>query len=252
MPPCVDWGESTDVTTGLICAPGGHVVKTGRASVEELEELELPELDDPPAVEVVNEDPLELDEPPVDVVAELLVEDGGTRVKVCPSVTSVVGDVTVGRVRTCPSGRVVVSPPVIPFILLLAEVDPVLDVDDDGNNVKVSPSVMTVVGAVRLLGRVTGGFVPMITTPELDIMVWPSDAMKVVAPFEDTVLDEDVGKRVKVSPSVVMVVGAVRLLGKVTGGFVPIITTPELEMIVWPSDAIKVVAPPGDDDDEEL
>lgn len=159
----------------------------------------------------------------------------------------VVGDVTVGNVMICPSGRVVVPPPVMSSGPVVVELGPRLEVKDGGKRVKVSPSVIRVVGAVKPVGRVMGGFVPIIMTPLLDMMVWPSDAVNVVATFgSEDVDNDDEGNKVKVSPSVTRVVGEVRLVGSVIGGFVPMITTPELEMIVWPSGATKVVPETGD------
>lgn len=45
---------------------------------------------------------------------------------------------------------------------------------DGGVNVNVSPPVVSVVGAVTV-GSVMGGLVPMMTTPELEMTVSPSD-----------------------------------------------------------------------------
>ena len=110
-----------------------------------------------------------------------------------------------------------------------------------GVSVNVSPIVVTVVGAVTD-GRVAV-FVPMITTPEFEIIVCPSGNTVVMGPWGvvELVVDPDElvgvlvieGVRTNVWPIVVIVVGEVTE-GKVAV-FVPIMTTPELEIIVWPS-----------------
>jgi hypothetical protein len=86
--------------------------------------------------------------------------------------------------------------------------------------------------------------VPMIITPELEISVWPSGSVVVITvatPFVGLVEAAD-GESVKVSPSVVRVVGKARV-GKVTV-FVPMMTTPELDTSVCPSGSTVVRAPP--------
>lgn len=243
----MDRGESTEVTTGVICAADGQVAKTGRElSVEELED----------------------DDKPV----ELLVDETGNKVKVCPSVVMVIGDVTDGKVTVSPSASVVVSPPVIvipPGTLLL------VSDDKGGTRVNVKPSVVKVVGDVTDGKVMVSPFGRVLVSPPLIVMplgavlvdldeeggtsvnVWPSVTKVVgdvtmgrvsVSPSGSVVvpppvmipspellaeLDADEGgKSVNVSPSVTRVVGAVRLLGRVTGGFVPIMTMPELEMMV--------------------
>lgn len=52
--------------------------------------------------------------------------------------------------------------------------DVLLVTPDGGVNVKVSPPVVIVVGAVTV-GKVIGVFVPIITTPELEMTISPSD-----------------------------------------------------------------------------
>lgn len=55
--------------------------------------------------------------------------------------------------------------------------------DAVGTKVKVSPSVVKVVGCERLFGTVIVLEPPMIRSPELDITVWPSGSVKVVTPL---------------------------------------------------------------------
>jgi len=94
--------------------------------------------------------------------------------------------------------------------------------------VKVSPSVVTVVGPVRPVGTVIVSLPPIMINPELETTVWPSGRVVVTGELSET----DVGGRsVNVSPSVVSVVGLV-ILGRVTVSLPPIISTPELETSV--------------------
>jgi len=76
-------------------------------------------------------------------------------------------------------------------------------------------------------------------TEELEMIVCPSDAVKVVgcSPLgpEEVVVLGVLGKNVKVSPSVVTVVGAV-IDGTVIVFVPPMIMTPELETTTSPSD----------------
>lgn len=178
---------------------------------------------------------------------------GGVKVNVSPPVVSVVGEETVGSVigglvpmittpelemTVCPSGRV--------HVVATGD-DVIVDVvtPKEGVRVNVSPPVVSVVGVVTV-GRVIGVLVPMITTPELEITVCPSDRVHVVAMGDDVMLvPPDGGVSVNVSPPVVRVVGVVTV-GKVIGVFVPIMTTPELEITVSPSGRVHVVAT-GDD-----
>ena len=102
-----------------------------------------------------------------------------------------------------------------------------------GVKVNVSPPVVSVVGELTV-GSVIGRLVPMITTPELEMTVCPSDRVQVVATGDDVIVvmvAPEEGVRVNVSPPVVSVVGAVTV-GRVIGVLVPMITTPELEITV--------------------
>ena len=167
----------------------------------------------------------------------VVVLEVGDSVKVSPSVVSVVGDVTLGRVKVFdptmitpelevnvwPSGRVVISSPgvVVPEV---------------GDSVKVSPSVVNVVGEVTL-GRVKV-FDPTMITPELEVNVCPSGRVVISSPG---VVVPEVGDSVKVSPSVVSVVGDVTL-GRVNV-LLPIMTTPELEVSIWPFGRVVMSSP---------
>lgn len=100
----------------------------------------------------------------------------------------------------------------------------------DGRNVKVWPSVVTVVGLVRPVGAVKLSD-PMIITPELEITVCPSGSVNVVGRSGGEVVWELGGRKVKVSPSVVSTVGLVRPVGTVTVSD-PMMIRPELEITV--------------------
>lgn len=116
----------------------------------------------------------------------------GPKVKVSPSVVSVVLDVR-------PVGTVTESVPMI--IRPEDDVEPSLPGEVVGPKVKVSPSVVSVVLDLRPLGIVMV-CEPSVMTPELE-----------VKPSVDLV--DGVGPKVKVSPSVVTIVLAVRLVGTV-------------------------------------
>jgi len=108
-----------------------------------------------------------------------------------------------------------------------------------GNNAKVSPSVVRVVGE-EILGRVTV-LVPMMRIPELEMTVCPSGSTVVNG---ETPLEEVVdGKNVNVSPSVTRVVGSVTL-GIVIVSLPPIIRSEERETTTCPSGSVQVVALP--------
>ena len=153
LPPPVCCGLLTDVVTGIITALEGQVVNVTSGPIDEEDD-------------VVDAGRFGTDELDVDVGC-------GDNVKVSPSVVSVVGEVTLGRVRVFdptmitpelevnvwPSGRVVISS--------LGVV--VLKVLEAGSNVKVSLSVVNVVGEVTL-GRVKV-FDPTMITPELEVNV---------------------------------------------------------------------------------
>lgn len=142
---------------------------------------------------------------------------GGLSVKVCPSVVSVVGLVT--------AGKDIVS---LPITVLLE----LRDVDDGGRKVNVWPSVVRVVAPVT-----ETVFVPITITLELDIIVCPSVPVNVDGfSVETDARVVDGGENVKVWPSVVNVVG----LDGAENVFVPIMITPELDMIVCPSVPISV------------
>jgi hypothetical protein len=142
------------------------------------------------------------------------VKLGGKKVKVSPSVTSVLGVVTVGicivslppiimnpelETTVCPSGSIVVDGEML-----------LIEVELGGKNVKVSPSVMSVVGVVTLgIGIVS--LPPIMRNPELETTIWPSGSVKVDCPPIPLPGDEDEegGRKVNVSESVTSVVGAV-------------------------------------------
>lgn len=161
--------------------------------------------------------------------------------KVSPSVTNVLVLETVGSVIVlepmittpeleiivCPSGAVIVS-------------GPDGEVELAGSSVNVSPSVMKVLSD-DTIGNVTVS-VPIMTTPELEMMVCPSGAVAVTGPDGWSEV-ELAGSSVNVSPSVTKVLSD-ETAGKVTVSD-PIITTPELEMIVCPSGAVVVTGPDG-------
>jgi len=97
--------------------------------------------------------------------------------------------------------------------------------------VKVSPSVVTVVGPGKLVGTVIVKLPPIIIDPELDISVWPSGSVVVKTPVGE-LLGGIVGREnVNVSPSVVMMVGPV-ILGMCMVSLPQIISKPELETSV--------------------
>lgn len=175
----------------------------------------------------------------VDTSCEFVgIEVGGENVKVSPSVVMVVGAVILGRlivelpiistpeleIRVCPSGRVVVNPGGPD-----GEVD-VVDIDG-GRRVNVSPSVVSI-DSDETVGSVTES-VPIMRTPELEIIVLPSGPTIVVGepPTFEAEKEEEGGKKVKVSPSVISVVGAVTT-GIGTVSLPPIISAEELETIV--------------------
>jgi hypothetical protein len=157
----------------------------------------------------------------------------GESIKVSPSVTSVVGEVTVGRVILLepitmipelevivwPSGRVVMRTDGAEVALAMGELK--------GESVKVSPSVTSVVGEVTV-GRVIL-LEPITMIPELEVIVWPSGRVVTRTDGAELVLakEELRGESVKVSPSVTSVVSEVTI-GRV---------------IVWPSGRIVVSRP---------
>jgi hypothetical protein len=173
------------------------------------------------------------------------VEDdgGGENVKVWPSVVIVVGDVTEGMLMV--SVPIMMKEPlettVLPFgSIIVVAAAALLDEDDvGGENVKVWPSVVTVVGDV------TEGMVmvsdPMMIIEPLDITVLPLGSIIVVAAALLVVLEDDGnGEKVKVWPSVVIVVG------DVTEGTLmvsdPMMIIEPLEITVLPFGSIIVVA----------
>lgn len=113
-------------------------------------------------------------------------------------------------------------------------------VDDDGERVKVSPSVVIVLTAVTL-GNVTVSDPPIIIIPELDTTVWPSGSVNVTPPAGPVVelvvevegmevlVVEVEGRKVNVSPSVVKIEGEVSEEGTEIVSLPPMIRTPELE-----------------------
>lgn len=188
--------------------------------------------------------------PDVVVIVALEPVVVGSRVKVSPSVTKVLSEVTLGSVKggfvpmmiTPPGLEMTVWPSgSVHVVAISGDVVVVGEAPPEGDSVKVSPSVVRVVNE-ETVGKVMGGLVPIITTPELEMTVCPSGSVQVVpAPTLEVPLGR--GESVKVSPSVVKVLTREETVGRVMGGLVPIITTPELEMIVWPSGSVQVVAP---------
>lgn len=166
--------------------------------------------------------------------------------KVSPSVTRVVSWETLGRVMVsepmmttpelemmvCPSGAVVVSGPDGAVVLA-------------GSSVNVSPSVTKVLSD-NTIGKVTVSE-PIITTPELEMIVCPSAPVVVSGPDGGSEVELG-GSRVNVSPPIV------KVLSDDTVGNVnvsePMMTIPELEMMVCPSGAVVVTAPVGRDEAE--
>lgn len=98
-------------------------------------------------------------------------------------------------------------------------------------HVKVSPSVVTVVGLCKPVGTVIVKLPPMTITPELDTSDCPSGNVVVKAPVGILLGGAVGGEKVNVSPSVVRVVGPV-MLGIDTVSLPPMISTPELETSV--------------------
>lgn len=150
--------------------------------------------------------------------------DGGRIVITVPPVVIVDGVVTLGSVKTPPSGRVVtlglgVGPGLVP----------------GGVRVNVRSAVVITVGDVTA-GRVNV-VVPTTMTPELEIIVRPSERVLVKGPVGNMVTP-DGGRSVNVAPSVIHVEGAVTV-GRVKD-VVPMMITPPLEMMVWPSDPVVV------------
>lgn len=172
LPPFVGLGESTEVVTGVISAPGGHVVNTARG-------------------------------PTVDDDDDDVVEDGW-KVNVSPSVVTVVGAVR-------PVGTVNVLDPtmIIPELEIIVCPSPRVvvrtagELIKGGERVKVAPSVTSVVGEVTV-GSVMV-LLPIMTMPELEVSVWPSGSVEIKTGCE-LILE---GDSVKVSPSVTSVVGEV-------------------------------------------
>jgi hypothetical protein len=203
---------------GSIVPSGGQVVNVGNGPRFDVDVVEVVVVMGPGAVQV-NVDP-----PVVTVVVPESVIGAPVPMTMTPELDT----------NVCPSGSVVVSPP-------LDVVEVVEVVVGMGESVKVSPPVVTVVGVVTL-GRVMGGLVPITTTPELETTTWPSDLVQLVATGEVVVVDVG-GERVNVSPPVVRVVRD-ETEGRVIGVLVPMITTPELEITVWPSDLVHVVGAP--------
>jgi len=156
---------------------------------------------------------------------------GGSSVNVSPSVVRVVRLATAGK-------DIVLLPMTVPGAADVESTSVVADdcVGNDGKKVKVCPSVVKVVGAVTE-GREIVLLPPMIITRELEMIVCPSDPVYVVGsspPGADVI-----GWNVKVSPSVVIVVGVV-IEGTVMVLLPPIIKTPELETTTAPSGRVKV------------
>jgi phage shock protein PspC (stress-responsive transcriptional regulator) len=108
-----------------------------------------------------------------------------------------------------------------------------------GPKVKVSPSVVTVIGVLCPMGTVTV-FVPQTKSPEAEVTTTPSGKVWVDAPGVCAGCDP----KVKVSPSVVTVTGVLCPMGTVTV-FVPQTSTPAWDVTIWPSGRVVVSAGEG-------
>lgn len=124
------------------------------------------------------------------------------------------------------------------------------ELEGGGRNVKVSPSVVTIVGLVRLGGTEIVSDPPIMMPPELEITVCPSGSVNVVGPSGGEVFWElkDDGRNVNVSPFQVVVMGVLIPVGTVR--VEPSrISKPLEETTTRPSGSVKVRAGGGTDDE---
>jgi hypothetical protein len=190
--------------------------------------------------------PLEVNTTPSGRVSVRAIPVGapvGKNVKVSPSKVVVTGVVKpVGTVKvsvpkiispadevaTTPSGRVSVTalPPASPV----------------GWNVKVSPSNVVVTGVLRPVGTVKVSD-PKMMRPAEEVTTTPSGSVSVDPPPAE--IGAPVGWNVKVSPSIVAVIGALNPVGTVRVS-VPKTITPAEEVITTPSGRVSVEPPPTD------
>lgn len=131
---------------------------------------------------------------------------------------------------TTPAGEVVVG------LLVSVEL---------GKNVNTSPSVVIIVGAVMPVGALNV-FDPIMITPPEDITVCPAVSVDVTANAGVVVVGllvvVGLGKNVNVSPSVVIVVGAVRPVGTCIVSEPMMITLPD-DITVWPEESVEIMVP---------